>query len=737
MKNFKKTIALVCALAMVMSCLFTVNVFAAPTDELHIDVVADTDTIRPGETVTVSLVPDRDYTIGLMSGITWDVNDNFTYEGIDIINPSLVFNVNNTSNALVFAFNGPVDVTAGEAFAKIRITANEGLANGQYTITLRDCAIADTGFYEIQSTSEDIVVNVSDAVAPPTAEPTADPTAAPTAEPTAEPTAPATAEPTTEPGEPTTEPTEPTAEPGEPTSEPVATATAAPTAAPTTAPTYAITVEAENGTVEYTPAAPEAGDTVTLTIVPDFGYQYVDGSLAVTAGEEAVTVTDNTFVMPASDVTIVAEFRQMEAADVITEATELSNGVTADINAMIDALTPEEGESLINEAQQANIDAANEAKTALDNAVAAYGTEATEENLQAVIDAGQALVEASKNVVPYTVSWTIPQNTDSVTVTVNGAEIASGDSIYPASVVEVDVDAATGYYVRNLSYNGTGFSGSFDMPAEDVTITWTTVRPSGGGSGAGGWGGTGSGTTPTATPSATAGADVTPAPTEEQVFTDVPSSYWGYEYIMDLYDAGIVNGYEDGTFLPDNTVTRAEFTKMAVELFGLTNTATTSAFLDCTASDWYTPYVIAASEAGIVTGVSDEWFDANNTITREDICTIVGRYLNLSSNSASSFTDSADIADYAAGYVAGMVEAGYLTGYEDGTFLPKNNATRAEAAAILARVMNADEAEATASPEATADAEATAAPETTASPEATADAEATASPEATATADAE
>ena len=170
---------------------------------------------------------------------------------------------------------------------------------------------------------------------------------------------------------------------------------------------------------------------------------------------------------------------------------------------------------------------------------------------------------------------------------------------------------------------------------------------------------------------------------------------------------------------------------MAVELFGLTNTATTSAFLDCTASDWYTPYVIAASEAGIVTGVSDEWFDANNTITREDICTIVGRYLNLSSNSASSFTDSADIADYAAGYVAGMVEAGYLTGYEDGTFQPKNNATRAEAAAILARVMNADEAEATASPEATADAEATA------SPEATADAEATASPEATATADAE
>ncbi|HIW57427.1 MAG TPA: S-layer homology domain-containing protein [Firmicutes bacterium] len=570
-------------------------------------------------------------------------------------------------------------------------------------------------------------IQVSSQVAPPTADPTAAPTADPTAAPTAEPTTAPSAEPTTAPS---------TAPSSEPTTAPSAEPTTAPTPTPTVAPTYGITVEAENGTVQYSPVAPEEGDTVTLDPIPNFGYQYVDGSLAVTSGETTIPVTDNTFEMPASDVVITAQFTQMEAADIITEATELSNGVTSDIAEMTDALTPEEGESFINEAQQANITAANEAKTALDNAVAAYGTEATEENLQAVIDAGQALVEASKNVVPYTVSWTIPQNTDSVTVTVNGAEIASGDSIYPASVVEVDVDAATGYYVRKLAYNGISFSGSFNMPAEDVAITCEAVKPTAG-TGAGGWGGTGSGTTPTATPSATAGADVTPAPTEEQVFTDVPSSYWGYEYIMDLYDAGIVNGYEDGTFLPDNTVTRAEFTKMAVELFGLTNTATTSAFLDCTASDWYTPYVIAASEAGIVTGVSDEWFDANNTITREDICTIVGRYLNLSSNSASSFTDSADIADYAAGYVAGMVEAGYLTGYEDGTFQPKNNATRAEAAAILARVMNADEAEATASPEATADAEATAAPETTASPEATADAEATASPEATATADAE
>lgn len=175
-------------------------------------------------------------------------------------------------------------------------------------------------------------------------------------------------------------------------------------------------------------------------------------------------------------------------------------------------------------------------------------------------------------------------------------------------------------------------------------------------------------------------------------FTDVPSGNWAYEAIMNLKNLGIVNGVTETTFNPDGDVTRAEFAKMVAQLFSLKATSTTSAFTDCTADDWYTPYVIAVAEAGYVKGMDDSYFGADEKITRQDICTVLGRVLDAKAGegAALSFTDADQIADYAQEYVLALVDMGVLKGYEDGTFLPTANATRAEAAKIIDGVTKLD-----------------------------------------------
>ncbi len=156
---------------------------------------------------------------------------------------------------------------------------------------------------------------------------------------------------------------------------------------------------------------------------------------------------------------------------------------------------------------------------------------------------------------------------------------------------------------------------------------------------------------------------------------------------MDLYYAGIINGETETMFVPEGNITRAEFAKMAVLLFGLTTQSTESKFEDVTGEDWFASYVIAATEAGIVLGTSETTFSPNDTITREQMAAIIGRAMNMSSENPSIYSDSDSIEDYALPYVTGLTEQGILTG-DNGMFRPKDNSTRAEAATIVDRIRN-------------------------------------------------
>lgn len=182
---------------------------------------------------------------------------------------------------------------------------------------------------------------------------------------------------------------------------------------------------------------------------------------------------------------------------------------------------------------------------------------------------------------------------------------------------------------------------------------------------------------------------VDPTPADDK-FADVADDFWAAKDIYTLKDAGIIGGKSATEFDPEGDVTRAEFAKMVVGLFGYKATSDAINFEDCKAEDWFTPYVAAGVEAGVIKGVSDTEFAPNATITREDACTILGRALNkVAQSNELKFTDADKVAEYAAPYVALLSELGYVNGYEDGSFAPTNNITRAEAAKIIAGIYNA------------------------------------------------
>lgn len=180
------------------------------------------------------------------------------------------------------------------------------------------------------------------------------------------------------------------------------------------------------------------------------------------------------------------------------------------------------------------------------------------------------------------------------------------------------------------------------------------------------------------------GAIVTnPIPAPAELFNDVSTGYWGFEAVNELAKSKIINGYEDGSFKPENFITRAEFVKIIVSLAGYELSA--SNFDDVDNSAWYSQYVGAASKAGIAHG-ADGRFNPENNITRQDAATIIHRVLSGKSiefYEGKNFTDSDAISDYAKEAISALSSIEIINGYTTGEFLPLGNITRAEAAQML------------------------------------------------------
>lgn len=176
-------------------------------------------------------------------------------------------------------------------------------------------------------------------------------------------------------------------------------------------------------------------------------------------------------------------------------------------------------------------------------------------------------------------------------------------------------------------------------------------------------------------------------------FTDVPKDAWYHDYVYDLVYRGVVNGMTATTYEPEGKLTRAQFVKLLACSLADAETLKTyegkHPFKD-SEGHWAEAYIAWAKDKGIVEGVSATEFDPEAPITREQMATIFGRYalkqgieLPKSENAAGSFPDADKISEYAREFVELMRIAGILNGYEDGTFRPQGNATRAEAAKLF------------------------------------------------------
>ncbi len=173
-------------------------------------------------------------------------------------------------------------------------------------------------------------------------------------------------------------------------------------------------------------------------------------------------------------------------------------------------------------------------------------------------------------------------------------------------------------------------------------------------------------------------------------FGDVNEMHWAYSYITTLKKRGIVSGDGNNTFRPEDSISREEFLKILLSALNIqTDTSYVAEFQDVAVSDWSYPYIAAGVAAGIVNGVSDTEFGAGQNITREDISVLCDRALRYVSKQleeneeAEVFTDGGQISDYARASVTQMQKYGVLKGYEDGSFAPQRNASRAEAAKII------------------------------------------------------
>ncbi len=172
-------------------------------------------------------------------------------------------------------------------------------------------------------------------------------------------------------------------------------------------------------------------------------------------------------------------------------------------------------------------------------------------------------------------------------------------------------------------------------------------------------------------------------------FSDM-QGHWASTYVDALYNRGIMKGYEDGSFRGENSITRAELAKTLVEAFEIAM-GEGKAFTDVASTSWYAQYVATAASAGIVTGFEDGSFAPDRAVTRQDAALMLYRALSIGRTlpiGYTFFTDDLDISDYASGAIRTLGDMGIVGGNADKQFLPLNSITRAEVATIICRALD-------------------------------------------------
>lgn len=177
----------------------------------------------------------------------------------------------------------------------------------------------------------------------------------------------------------------------------------------------------------------------------------------------------------------------------------------------------------------------------------------------------------------------------------------------------------------------------------------------------------------------------------EHPFADL-EGHWAEDAVCSLYQNQVIQGYSEKNFAPNKTITRAEFIKIVLkDLNYNVYSIQSAAFTDTEAGEWYYAYISFAHSKGFITGYSDGSFHPNDPITRAEAIQIlintagfIGGYQSSDVNHL--FTDVTGD-DWFATAVAIGVDYELIKGYGDGSFRPHNQMTRAEASVLIEKAM--------------------------------------------------
>lgn len=348
---------------------------------------------------------------------------------------------------------------------------------------------------------------------------------------------------------------------------------------------YAITIsDMSNGTVTADAMRAIQGTVVTLLVSPDTGYVLYNLSVTDADGNKVSLSRSGydryTFVMPASDVTVKAAFGW---------AAPSSGGTQTDYAVVLAG--------------------ADNGTVSSSHRDAGYGTTVT---VTAVPDEGYVL---EKLTVTDADGKTLPL-------------IGKGDGKY-----------------------------AFSMPASKVTVEASFAKL------------------------------VRDCPSKD--FTDVDPAAWYHEAVDYALENGFMSGMGDGIFNPDGNLTRAMLCQILYSREGEPAVTGTSSFADVADDEWYTGAITWAEAHGIVSGYEDGTFGPNDPITREQLAAILWRYAGrpAAGETLNGFIDAGKVSEYAEAALSWAVRQGIVSGKGEGILDPGGNATRAEFASMLMRYL--------------------------------------------------
>ena len=175
--------------------------------------------------------------------------------------------------------------------------------------------------------------------------------------------------------------------------------------------------------------------------------------------------------------------------------------------------------------------------------------------------------------------------------------------------------------------------------------------------------------------------------------SDVDENDWFYDEVVYVYENGLMNGVENNQFAPNTATNRAMLATILYRLAGEPAVSGDLPFTDVESGTWYTDAVLWAAQNGIVNGLGENTFAPMNTLTREQLVTMLYRYAEAEGYDVSAaadlsgYPDADKVQTYAQEAMSWAVGAGLLQGRDGGLLAPAGQSTRAELATILSRFL--------------------------------------------------